>query len=112
FGLRFCRFVGRDPAETSANFCFKSRVQMPDANTRRVSEIFRAYQRFAAKTWKHQAHQRGTSCFDGQARWQAGCGGEVIYSACLTICLKQFLDCVPCRRGHRSKLALTRREKK
>ena len=87
-------------------------MQMPDANTRGVSEIFGAYQRFAAKTGKHQAHQLGARCFDRQTRWKAGGGGEIVYPAGFPIGLKQFLNCVPCRSGHHMKYAPAGREKK
>ena len=85
---------------------------MSDANARRVGEIFGAHERFTAKTGKHQAHQLGASCFNGQTRGEGSCGGEIIYPAGLAISLKQFLNCIPCRGGHRTNYAPAEREKK
>src|SRR5262245_18721615 len=112
FGFCFCCFIGRNFAEASANFSIESRVQMSDTNARGVSEIFGAHERFTAKTGKHQAHQLGARRFDGQPRGEGSSGGEIVYSASLAIGMKQFLNCVPHRRGHRVKYAPAEREKK
>src|SRR5262245_14975997 len=85
---------------------------MSDANARGVGEIFGAHERFTAKAGKHQAHQLGASRFDGQTRGEGSGSGEIIYSAGLAIGMKQFLNCVPCRRGHQTNYAPTEREKK
>src|SRR4030095_16775995 len=98
--------------EASANFCSEPRVQMSDANARRVRQIFGAHERFAAETGEHQTHQLGACCFNGQTRGEVRRGGEIIYSAGLAISLKQFLNCVPRRGGHQTKYAPAEREKK
>ena len=112
FGFCFRCLIGRNSAEASANFSFESGVQMSDANARGVGEIFGAHERFTAKTGKHQAHQLGASRFDGQTRGEGSGGGEIIYPAGLAISLKQFLNCVPRRRGHQTNYAPAEREKK
>jgi hypothetical protein len=68
---------------------------MSDANASYVGEIVRVDERFAPKTWKHQAHQLSTCGFDRQARGEAGSGGKVIDAAGFTVGLKQFVNRVP-----------------
>src|SRR6478752_6840754 len=45
-------------------------------------------------------------------RGEGSDGGEVIYPAGLAISLKQFLNCIPRRRGHQTNYAPAEREKK
>src|SRR5262245_36733888 len=77
-GFRFRCFIWRKFAEASANFSFKSRVQMSDANARGISKVFRANERFTAKTGEHQAHQLGASGFDRETRGEGSCRSEII----------------------------------
>ena len=76
---------------------------MPDANACRIREVFGAHQCFAAKTGKHQAHQLGTGCFDGETRGKRGGGGQIIYSTGLPVGLQQFFNRVPCH-GHQTNM--------
>src|SRR5215471_7580906 len=78
---------------------------MSDANASGIGQVFGAHERLAAKPGEHQAHQLGAGRFDGETRRQRGRGSEIIYAACFTVSLQQFLNRVAVRRIHREKYA-------
>jgi hypothetical protein len=67
-------------------------LQSSHADARDFRQIFRADERFASKTGKHQAHQIAAGILDRQARWQRSRGIEIIDAARLSVSLQQLLD--------------------
>ena len=63
-------------------------MQISYASSSGVGEIFRAHQRFAAKSGKHQAHQFGTRRLNGETRGEGGSSVEVVDAARFAVGLK------------------------